>query len=164
MKRILSILVSFVLCLNVFNYDIFANEIKPTAVVCEIIEGYAVKSKTTSYNIEHTAVLINDRNYEVYGHAEFSRTVETSISGSINLELIEDLLGLEAEIASGNSSTLLLSTDPPIPAKSTVYVDFGYRYVNASIQWQTRNSDCSITWSGPITTAWYTTESFMRIR
>lgn len=164
MKKILSILIAFILGFNSLTCNIHANEIEPKAVVCLITEGYAVKSKTTSYKVEHTAVLINDRNYEVPGHAEFSRTVETSISGSLSLELIEDLLGIEAEISAGNSSTLLLSTDPPIPANSTVYVDFGYRYVNANIQWHTRNSDCSITWSGPITTAWYTTESFMRIR
>ena len=141
-----------------------ANDVEPAAVVCPLIEGYAVKSKTSSYKIEHTAELKNDKDFEVPGHAEFSRTVETTVSGNVKLELIEDLLGVEAEISAGESSTVLVSADPPIPPHSTVYVDFGYRYVSAKIQWQTQNLDCSITWSGPITSVMYTTITYVNIR
>ena len=164
MKKIISIIISVVLGLNVLSFNVFANEVEPAALVCPIIEGYAVKSKTVSYEIEHTAVLINDLSYAVPGYAEFSRTKETIVSGTLSLNLIEDLLDIEAEMSAGQSSTMLLSASPTIPAFSTVYVDFGYRYVTAQIQWQTQNLNCSTTWSGEITTVRYTTESYLRIR
>ena len=96
-------------------------------------------------------------------YSDFQRRKATSISGSLSLDIIEDLLGVSAELSSEVETTTLVYANPTVPAHTTYYVDLGYRYVNAQIQFRTRNQDCSITWSGPITTVFYTTGNYVRI-
>lgn len=141
-----------------------ADEPVTRAPACQIVESYVVKSKSQYTKIDNTVPLRNSLSYTSTLTASASRTKSTSISGSISLSIIEDLLGLNAEISYNSSSSITLSASAPVPAGKTVYVEFGSLYVTTTVQKKRINSDCSTTWLGSPTTATYTYNQYINVR
>lgn len=164
MKKLFIFILNACICSLFFSTSILAydDEVSPAAQVCPITQDYVLVRKTVSSKVQYTDELINELNTAQPMEAHFSRTVQTSASAGVNIELVEDLIGLEAELSIVGSTTKTLSATPTVPANSTVYVDFGYKYVQSTIKIQTINSDCSLSYSGPIS-VFYTYGSYIRI-
>ena len=94
MKKILSILITLIFGFNYLTCNIHANDVEPAAVVCEIIEGYAVKSKTVTYKVQQTAELANDTSYAQPMYAGMQRRKATNISQGLSQQLFIQLANM----------------------------------------------------------------------
>lgn len=161
MKKILSIIISLILSLSFLTYNVFANEIEPTAAVCPVVSGYKVKSKQTYIKFDTVKPVQNATSSPHTYTISLTRYKSTSLSGELEIDFIENILGFNVEISADGSSSVIISQNVYVPAYTTYYAAFGSMYVEAEIQYHTVNSNCSETWSGPIYTEIYTYDDYI---
>lgn len=157
-----------VLCLAIFTSILCPPiEIKASddtrAVVCPVESGYGVKSMEEYVIFDTVTAVQNATSTEQTFLVSDTRTVSTSYSGSLDFEIIEDLLGISAEIKYSDSTEESISLNVIVPKNTTNYAAIGSMYVEAEIQYFTINSDCSRTWSGTVYSTTYTYGDYVGI-
>lgn len=90
-----------------------------------------------------------------------SRSKSTVYSGSLDFTIIQGVLGVTAEVAENTSSTTTVTENVSVPGYNTYYAAFGSVYVDAKVQYNTINSDCTRTWSGTIYSNTYTYDDYL---
>ena len=161
MKRLISIFLTLMLIVGTTSITVFADDDAP---VCQVTEGWSVLEKETWNEIDKTVTLNNNVGWSNYMKAEAYRTAYTEVSGGVELTLIESLLGVKAELGSGETKSILVNANTLVPAYTTVYVDIGSSYVRGVVQRYRINSDCSKTYLGNKYSATYTYGPYVEIR
>ena len=134
------------------------------AVVCLVTEGWSVTSTKVSNKVTSTVTLKNSTSKAQTMTATSTRSVFAQSSTGVSLSVFESLFGFSAETTTGRSYSIEISASPVVPANTTYYVDFGYRYVSGTIRMTRTNADCSTTYTSQPYNAEFTIGSYVEIR
>lgn len=131
------------------------------AVVCQEVTGYLLKSKSTYVIFDTVKPVQNATSVQQTYPISLTRSKSTTYGGTLNFEIIEDIIGFSAEVSVNDTKEVTIGQEVTVPKKTTYYAAFGSQYVTAEVQKATINLDCSKTWSGPIYKTTYTYEDYI---